>query len=224
MKKMNSVLVTVLVTLTFCAALFYGYRQYNRQKQLEDMIHILIDSDSDPAPDSKDDNVTVTAETLYELIRPAAKLVTAEYTYSNIAAVTDCRDIKGFVLPLTTDKIVFTYTGTIYAGIDLHDVTFEVNNESRTIYIALPQPKKTAHEIDTSSYRFETVKDSIFTEIDPSELTKKANELKLEQEAKAKENGTLYHDANANAESVLRDLLSQASVTEGYHLKFSTAK
>lgn len=220
MKKLNTVIVTVLVTLSVCAALIFGYRQHKKQQELENMMTLLLDGEP---RDSKDDNVTLTAETLYEIIRPNAKLVSADYTYSNIATVTDYRDIKGIIIPLTTDKVVFTYTGTIYAGIDLNQVHFDVNNDSKTIYITLPQPKKIAHEIHTDSYQFETVNNSIFTSIEPEEFTREANAQKYEQERKAKEEGTLAANANDNAQAVLRDLLNQAGVTHGYHYDFNTA-
>lgn len=221
MKNLTLVIVTALVTLSFGTVVFFGYGHYKKQKELEKMIADLINNDD--TPNSKDDNVELTAETLYEIIRPNAKLVSADYSYSNIATISDFRDIKGIIIPLTTDKIVFTYTGTIYAGIDLKQVHFEVNNDSKTIYITLPAPQKIAHDIDTSSYKFETVSDSIFTSIDPMEFTREANAKKKEQEIKAKEEGTLNANANENAQAVLRDLLNQASVTNGYQYSFITA-
>lgn len=221
MKNLTLVIVTALVSLSFGTAVFFGYGQYKKQKELEEMIADLINNDDNP--NSKDDNVELTAETLYEIIRPNAKLVSADYTYSNIATVSDFRDIKGIIIPLTTDKIVFTYTGTIYAGIDLKQVHFEVNNDSKTIYITLPVPQKIAHDIDTSSYQFETVSDSVFTSIDPDEFTREANAQKKEQEIKANKEGTLNASANENAQAVLRDLLNQASVTNGYQYSFITA-
>ena len=221
MKKLMIVIVTALVTISLGTAAFLGYRQHKKQQELETMMTLLLNSAAQP--ESKDDNVTLTADTLYEIIRPNAKLVSADYTYSNIATFSDYRDIKGIIIPLTTDKVVFTYTGTIYAGVDLRQVHFDVNNDSKTIYITLPQPQKIAHEIDTSSYQFETVSNSIFTSIDPEEFTKEANAQKLTQEIKAKEEGTLTANANENAQAVLRDLLNQASVTNGYHYDFRTA-
>lgn len=221
MKKLMIVIVTALLTISLGTAAFLGYRQHKKQQELEAMMTLLLNSAAQP--ESKDDNVTLTADTLYEIIRPNAKLVSADYTYSNIATVSDYRDIKGIIIPLTTDKVVFTYTGTIYAGVDLRQVAFDVNNDSKTIYITLPQPQKIAHEIDTSSYQFETVSNSIFTSIDPEEFTKEANAQKLTQEIKAKEEGTLTANANENAQAVLRDLLNQASVTNGYHYDFRTA-
>lgn len=221
MKKLIIVIVTVLVALSLGTAAFFAYRQHQKQQELEAMMTLLLNSAAQP--ESKDDNVTLTADTLYEIIRPNAKLVSADYTYSNIATVSDYRDIKDIIIPFTTDKVVFTYTGTIYAGIDLKQVHFDVNNESKTIYITLPQPQQIAHEINTSSYQFETVSNSIFTSIDPEEFTSEANAQKLKQEIKAQEEGTLSTNANENAKAVLRDLLNQASVTNGYHYDFRTA-
>lgn len=221
MKNLTLVIVTALVTLFFGTALLFGYHQYKKQKKLESMIADLINDPQDQ--NDQDDNVTLTAETLYEIIRPNAKLVSADYTYSNIATITDYQDFNGIIIPLTTDKIVFTYKGTIYAGIDLKQVHFDVNNESKTIYITLPAPQKIAHEIDTSSYQFETVSDSIFTSIDPMEFTREANAKKKEQELKAQEEGTLNAVANENAQAVLLDLLNQTSVTNGYHYDFITS-
>ena len=218
MKKLMTVIASVLVALSLSTVIFIGYRQNKKQQELEAMAALLLSSSGHT--NGTDDNVTLTADTLYELIRPNAKLVSADYTYSNIATISDCRYIHGVVIPFTTDKIVFTYTGTICAGIDLNQVRFDVNNDSRTIYITLPQPQKIAHEIDTSSFRFETVKDSVFTTIDPEEFTREANAQKYEQEIKAKKAGVLTESANENAKAVLRDLL--ASVTSEYHIRFTT--
>lgn len=168
---------------------------------------------------------SLTAETLYELVKPAAKLVSATDQYVNTDTISDHAKPLGINLDYRPfrDEVQFTYRGTICFGIDLSDVTFDVNQASRVIYVTLPAPTIVSHAIDTSSFVFDTKHDSWFAEIDPEVFVARANTLKHQQELQAIASGDAIREASSSAESTLSSLLTASSVTDGYQLRFFTA-
>lgn len=196
MRKFNVFCVfAILVSLLFGA--FSVYCAFFRREPVT-----VVAQTVDTAP-----QVTLTVETLYELVQPCSKLVSESYDYTNSSSITDCTEFWGHKVPFTTDEIAFTYTGTIYAGVDLSDVRFDVNEGSKSIYVFLPQPTIISHSIDTSSFVFDTKHDGFFTEITPPEFVSKANLLKHEQEAAAISSTDLLDRATESAKSTLRRFL-----------------
>ena len=165
---------------------------------------------------------TLTAETLYELVRPCAKLITADHCYVMSDTISEHAKPLGFDLDFFRDEVQFTYRGTICFGIDLAAVSFEVDQEASVVYATLPEATILSHAIDTSSFVFDTKHDSWFTEIEPDAFVARANSLKHEQEVQAIASGDAIRTASRSAESALRDLLTAASVTDGYRLRFNT--
>ena len=219
----------VLIALAALFTLFVvhtAYQNYKETKEANQIMSTLLDSMQNNTKDNSTEKETHTELTAYavrEIVTPCAKLVTSDYKYTTTGIITDFNTIAGLKVPFTTDKIVFTYSGIIQAGIDIHDVQYDVNNDTKTIYIMLPQAEKISHEIDMDSFQFETVKDSWFNAIEYDEFTNEANANKHNMEIEAEEQGTLYSEAEANAKNVIREILTQASVTQGYHYKFITA-
>lgn len=166
---------------------------------------------------------SLTAETLYQLVRPCSKLITADHCYVMSDTISEHAKPLGFNLTFFRDEVQFTYRGTICFGIDLADVSFEVDQADRVIRATLPEATLLSHAIDTSSFVFESKRDSWFTEIDPDVFVARANSLKHEQEVQAIASGDAIRDASRSAESALRDLLTASSVTDGYRLSFTTA-
>lgn len=168
---------------------------------------------------------TLTAETLYELIKPDSKLISSNDQYVNTDTISDHAKPLGFDFDFCPfrDEVQFTYRGTICFGIDLKNVIFDVNQSSRLIYITLPSPTIISHAIDTSSFVFETKHDSWFAEIDPEVFVARANTLKHQQEIRAIASGDAIREASRSAESALTSLLTASSITDGYQPRFFTA-
>ena len=151
---------------------------------------------------------------------PASDLVTAEYRYKNASFYEKDQKINGWSIPLTTDKTVFTYRGTISAGIDLNDVEFEIDDLHKTIKIHLPEVKVTSHVIDENSFVYLDVKDSIFTQTNMEDYTGAIADLKKNTEEVLLADGELYQDALQNAKEVINGFLKNAEVTGDYEIIF----
>lgn len=218
MKKVIMIVGAVVLGLV---VVFSVSSKKNDSESLSRILEAMQNEKSEPA---KETNTALTSYTLQELVSPCAELVTADYTYSNAATITDFHDLGGIKIPFTTEEIVFTYSGTIKTGINLQDTAFDVNNDSKTIYITLPKAHVISHEIDLNSYQFETVKDSWFNAIEADEFTKEAAANKGTMLVRAEESGELYEKAESNAEEALRNLLDRSGLTHGFRYQFIFAK
>lgn len=195
----------------------------NKTEPVTDVLSNAIENQNDNG-NIMPERTVLREETLEELFSSASELVTLKYYYTNAADLEKYKELFGIRVPLTTDRTVFTYDGVISAGIDLSKIVFdEIDNEKMTIHITLPYPKIISNELDTSSFKYYDVKNSIFTSISPEEVTFKIDELKQMQEDKLKEKTDFYDSVSDNAENVLRNLLYASELTNEYKVTFTVA-
>lgn len=211
MKKLTVVFAVISAVSLFIAGFSVYGLLFSRQPA-------AVVSPADPAP-----HVSLTVETLYELIEPCTELITASANYTNRAAVADHCELFGRTVPFTTEEVEFSYIGTLHAGIDLSEVTFDVNDAGHVIYVTMPAPTVIAHSIDTSSFLVQTKRNGLFTEISPDEFIAKLDLAACEQEAAATKSGKVFRLATENAEQTITSLLTAASVTDDYRLRFFTS-
>ena len=112
----------------------------------------------------EEENFKLEIRYLKEVIAPASDLVTTRYYYKDADTFESYKEINGFKIPLTTDKVVFTYEGTVSLGLDFGKIVFLVNEPNKKITVDLPEIKVVANEIDFDSFVYYEVRNSIFTE------------------------------------------------------------
>ena len=165
--------------------------------------------------------VKVDSITLKELLLPASDLVSTKYTYTDVGIYENSKKAFGVKIPLTTDKVIFTYSGIVSAGINLSDVTFDINDLSKSITITIPPPQFMSHEMDESSFKFYDAKNSIFTETKLEDYTALMGELKSQKEEQLKNDGEFFPSVSENAKNVITDLLKIAESTSDYKINFN---
>ena len=108
-----------------------------------------------------------------EAMKDAKELVVYKYYYTDVGEYSKDRNFKLFQskisVPFTTDKTLYTYTGTISAGVDLAKLdedNFKINDEKEKITITLPKPKILYHVIDDKKFQTYNVNNSVFTNSD----------------------------------------------------------
>lgn len=211
MKKLTVIFAVISAVSLFIAGFSVYGLLFRRQPT-------AVVSPATPAP-----HVALTVETLYELLEPCTDLVSATDRYTNRATLSDHCELFGCTVPFTTEEVEFPYIGTLRAGIDLSQVTFDINDAGRVIYVTMPAPTVIAHSVDTSSFIFQTKRNGLFTEISPDEFIAKLDLAACEQEAAATKSGKVFRLATENAEQTITGLLTAASVTDDYTLRYFTA-
>ncbi|SFX12626.1 DUF4230 domain-containing protein [Ruminococcus sp. XPD3002] len=174
---------------------------------------------------SKDDKTVTTEEaltsiTLDEILEPASELVSLKYCYTDADIYEKNKEWKGMTVPFTTDKVVFTYSGTISAGIDISEVKYEIINDAKRIIVTLPEAKVLSHEMDEKGFKFYDVKKSVFTQTSLDDYTALMAELKEAKEKKLKEDGEFFKEVEENAQSVLENFLTVSEATKDYTVTF----
>ena len=165
-----------------------------------------------------EEEATVDSVTLEEIITPASDLVSTKYTYTDADVYENSKKLFGKKVPLTTDKVIFTYSGIISAGIDLSQIQYDIDNDAKTITVTLPEPKFMAHEMDENSFKFYDAKNSIFTETKLEDYSSLMAKLKKDKEDQLRNNGEFLPSVTENAKNVLNDLFKIADATSSYEI------
>ncbi len=171
-------------------------------------------------------NVKVSVYTLKEYTSSDSKLITQNYFYTDIGEHEKAQKFgdSNVNIPFTTDKIVYSVSGKISAGINMRDIRFEVQESpKKKIIIYMPAPQIIAHQIDENSFKSYDVKNSVFTSSDIQDYAKLQGDIKEEQEKKLSANSDFWNDTKKSAEnSVYRLITADKNVTQ-YDIKYNWA-
>lgn len=164
---------------------------------------------------------TLTTITLEEILKPASELVSLKYCYTDADFYEQSKSAFGVKVPFTTDKVVFTYSGKISAGIDISEVNYDIDDDKKTITITLPEPQILSHEMDEKDFKFFDVKNSVFTETTLENYSSLIAELKEKKKAQLEEDDEFYKSVTENAETVLKNFLTVSDKTKDYTVIFN---
>ena len=160
-----------------------------------------------------------TSETVAMRLKNIGELATQAAYFTNVQTITDSRTIAGWTIPFTTSKAIFSYDGTIKAGVDFSAIVPAVDPETKTITLTCPAVAILSVEIDPDSLKVYDEQHSAFAPIDIAGYTASTALLKSEAQQKAVENG-LLDNARSNAEQLLSGMLLSLPDLEGYRVEF----
>ena len=163
---------------------------------------------------------TLTVAKISETLNKASDLVSSKYQYTNADIYEKDKKVFDLKVPFTTDKSVYTYSGTVLAGINLSEVKIDINDSDKKIKLTLPKVKIISHEIDEKSFQIFDVKNSVFTSTSLQEYADLRDTMKTKEEESLTERGFL-NEAADHAKATIRELLEASGLTEGYSIEFS---
>lgn len=164
----------------------------------------------------------VSATTLREVIAPASKLISYEYFYTDADQYEKSKSFfnTSVKVPFTTNETVFTYSGTISAGIELNKVLFDVDNDEKTIVVFLPEPEILAHQLDMESFKAYDVKKSVFTRVDLNEYADMQKALMDKQEEKLMQNEKFWTNLKNNTQGIISNLITASGKIDEYKITY----
>ena len=160
----------------------------------------------------------ITGEMIREEIRAIGELATEEYAYTEVETYDESKSFKGIEIPFTQSKFIFSYDGTIKAGIDFTQITVEKDDKKKEVVITLPEVKILSSEIDEKSFELYDEKNSIFNPIGVNDVNDSVINLKEVAEKKALEKG-LLEKAKENAKSMIKSFVKNSFGLKGYTIK-----
>lgn len=204
MKKLKIILIVVLL-------LVVGFTGYYISESRHKIDYTPIDTSQDGKIIKKERSIT--GETIKSGINNIGELATAEYFYTHVQNESKIKTLELFDkkidLPLTESSFVFSYDGTIKAGINFTDsnaVQVEIDEENKKLSIILPKAIILSNEIDSKSYQLYDEKNNIFNPISVTDVTTAFDEMKEEEKEKAISKGLLER-AESNAKSLIQNLI-----------------
>lgn len=147
------------------------------------------------------------------------ELATQSAYSSNVSVIDESRDVLGIKIPFTQSKYVFSYDTVIKAGLDFEDISWKVDEESKTITIVLPEAKVLSNEINEKSLKVYHEEESLFTNVDLKQTNEALSTLKETAEENAIKNG-LLKNAKSNAKTLVKNFVGQVYDLNVYQVEF----
>ena len=168
-------------------------------------------------------DITLSGETIQSGLREIGKLCTAEYDFTHVETFESQKDLFGLKIPGTKASYVYSYDGTIMAGVDFTRISVEKDDARMRITIHFPKVEIISSEIDMDSFTLYGEKKSIFNpfEVEDFALTQ-SDMIRMELE-KAVEDGILDRAAE-NAEQILINFLTGTFDLDRYEIRVTFAK
>ena len=206
----------VLTAILFSGGTYYYLNGQYEKKLAEELA--LASGDADEVIVGEDTLVSI--HYVEEVLKPAGELITMKVYYKDADTYEHHKEAFGFTLPLTSNKIVFTYEGTISLGVDFTKITYEIDNEEKKITVNLPEVEILANEIDASSFTVPYESVSIFNQEHMKDVTDLIDDLKQSKAEKVNKDEDLKKSALDNAENVISGFLKSAALTKEYTVVF----
>lgn len=226
-RRIAAVVAAVLVVALVGYLCFRSYQSAEKKylqtiEELKDKLEEVKKEAEDRIAAYEKANKEVDIGVIQTEVKEIGELATVEYLYTDANRFSDPRQIFGFSIPFTTKSFIVKWDGIIKAGIDVGEVTLELNEERKEIIVGIPEAKILSHELNENS--FETLDESsgLFNSIKVEDVHTLEAVGKEAMEERAMENG-LLEKADKNAQEVLANLILAApNVAENYTITFKT--
>lgn len=135
------------------------------------------------------------------------ELATQVGYFTNVQVIEGDHKLWGLTIPLTRSKAIFSYDGTIKAGIDFSQIEYQVDNSSHTVTVHLPEVQVFDVTVDEDSLMVYDERVSIFTPIKIDDFSDARAQMQETVRNDAVENG-LLDQAEENAKRLIQSFLA----------------
>lgn len=216
--RVRIIVTFILLILAFASGFYCSWRVFADKEEEKEKEVIVVSTDADKVIEEEEHRISI--KNVEDVLESASELVTTKYYYKDADTYENYKEAFGKKIPFTTDKVVFTYEGTIGIGIRLSEVTYEIDNDDKSITIILPEIGILSNEVDHSSFEYHDVSNSIFNNTVMEDHTNLIAELKTDKEEEINANAELLKAAEDNVKSVLKNFLTSSDVTKDYAVIF----
>lgn len=152
-------------------------------------------------------------------LKNIGELATQAGYFTTVQTISKARDVLGVEVPGTRSNYVYSYDGTIKAGINFEEITLDVDEEKHIIHVTFPEFKILSTEIDDDSFILYNDGSNLFTSLKLEDVNQSNAELKKAAKESAIKNGIL-ENARANAEVLVKGFLASMYDLSVYTIDF----
>lgn len=150
-------------------------------------------------------------------LREIGELATQAGYFTSVQVIQDAKDFFGISLPFTEKKYVFSYDGTVKAGVDFKKIGMEIAGNE--IHVRIPEAEIFGVQVDPESYTIYYEGESIFNKLKIEDVNEAQKALEEEVREKAVANGILENAMN-NARMLITGYLSAIYDLNEYSIVF----
>ena len=210
MKKIFNIAVGIIAMILICGGVFLGTKYYY-SKQVKE-VEVIREVEK-----VVEKEIQISGETIRSGMANIGELCTAEYNFTHVEKMDSQRDIKGFKIPFTKSSFIYSYDGTIMAGIDFTKIQVDKDDTKKVITLTLPDVEIISSDVDQNSFQLYDEKNNIFNPISVTDVTDSFADLKNSEEEKAIENG-LLDKARTNANMLVENFMLGSYDVSGYNI------
>ncbi len=140
-------------------------------------------------------------------LRDIGELATQAGYFTTVQTIRKSRDVLGLEVPGTRSNYVYSYDGTIKAGVDFSKVEMTVDDAAHQITITFPKFQILSTEIKEDSFVLYNDGSNPFTSLKIEDVNRGNAELKKNAQETALKNGIL-ENARTNAELLIKGFLA----------------
>ena len=152
-------------------------------------------------------------------LRDIGELATQAGYFTSVQTINKSRNIFGIEIPGTQSNYIYSYDGTIKAGIDFQDIRLEVDDVRHVIKVTFPEFRILSTEIKDDSFVLYNEGANPFTSLKVQDIQKGNAALKENARQTAIDNGIL-DNARSNAEVLVRGFLAGTYDLTVYTVEF----
>ena len=213
MKKIKRIIISIFAVVLLCCGIFFGTKfYYSRQVKTVEIIKEV------PVEKIVEKEIQISGETIRTSMANIGKLCTAEYNYTHIEKVDSSKEIYGYTIPFTTSMFIYSYDGTIMAGIDFTKIQIDKNDTEKIITVTLPNVEIISSDVDQDSFTLYDEKNNIFNPISVTDVADSFADLKNSEEEKAIEKG-LFDRARESAVTLVENFMRGSYDVEDYEIE-----
>ena len=180
----------------------------------------VITVNETPAAVKTDDEkvlVSVSTETIREGLANMGLLITQEYSFTQVEKYT--KEKKLFNVLPSSSELLYSYDGSVMAGIDFEKIEIKKDDSAKTITITLPKSEIQTVTIDKDTFQLYSEKDSLWNPIRVEDYNLSLAEFEKTARQKALDGGILER-SDEQAKVLVQNFISNFPAAAGYEIIF----
>ena len=222
MDKVGTIIALSLIIIAIITIIVLGARGWHKVRDFfhpePEMVEVVHEVEV-PVIKYVEKEVVISADTVQSGIRAMGKLCTSQYYFTHVSSFEESVQLNSeatipgtgirlpnITIPGTKKSFVYSYDGTVIAGIDFEQITVEKDDIDKRIVVKLPAAEIISSSVDPDTFKLYDEKTGLFTKISVSDVMESFASLIEDEENKAIEKGVLG-EAQDNAAVLIENFV-----------------
>lgn len=215
-EKTKMIMYLVIIAVCAVAMLVLGIDYLNRQKNAPEEI-----TSREPAETMKSEDekvlVSVNTETIRDGLANMGTLITQEYYFTQVEKFT--KEKKIFKYISSSSEMLYSYDGSVMAGIDFEKIEIAKDDAAKTLTITLPKSEIQTVTIDKDTFQLYSEKDSLWNPLKLEDYNMSLTDFEETARQKALDNGILER-SDEQAKVLVSNFISNFPAAAEYEIIF----